>query len=191
MTPTQAMLEAERAARLQRYAAAAANVKPRTDRIVRPYRRQPAAPLPKSETTLRMESLLRHPIAATAILDVAAKYKVSAMFLVADCRDREVVAARDEIYERLHDAGMSFRKIGGLFNKSHRLVALGVHRRCPPARSKWTRQRVADLRRMWAAGATSYEIAAHLGDEFTRSAVMGKVARLGLQRVTTSLSEAA
>lgn len=192
MTPTQISIEAERLARMQRISIAAQNIRPKNNIVVRPYRKPVAvAALPKSETTIRMESLLRHPRAARAILAVAEKYRLAAMLLVGECRDHEVVAARDEIYVRLHDAGFSYRKIGLLFGKTHKIVSRGVRRLRPPERSKWTRQRVADLLRMWANGATSSEIAAHLGDEFTRSAVMGKVGRLGLQRSAAALSEAA
>jgi GcrA cell cycle regulator len=50
----------------------------------------------------------------------------------------------------------------------------------------WTDQRVTDLRRLWAEGLSASQIAFRLGG-CTRSAVLGKVHRLGLPgRATTS-----
>lgn len=43
----------------------------------------------------------------------------------------------------------------------------------------WTAERVAELRRLWAAGRTGSEIAATFGDT-TRNAVLSKAYRLGL-----------
>ena len=49
----------------------------------------------------------------------------------------------------------------------------------------WTDERVDELRRMWAEGMSSGLIAGTLGG-VTRSAVIGKINRLGLQRTKTA-----
>lgn len=51
-------------------------------------------------------------------------------------------------------------------------------------RFTWTDERVHQLREMWNQGATASQIAHKLGNDFTRSAVMGKVRRLDLLRRT-------
>jgi GcrA cell cycle regulator len=47
-------------------------------------------------------------------------------------------------------------------------------------RFDWTAERVAFLRQRWAEGASARTIAAELGSNLTRCAVLGKVHRLGL-----------
>lgn len=46
--------------------------------------------------------------------------------------------------------------------------------------STWTESRVARLKTLWREGRTAEEVARALGDGVTRSAVLGKVMRLGL-----------
>lgn len=46
----------------------------------------------------------------------------------------------------------------------------------------WTDAQVARLKVLWAAGASHSEVAADLGCGFTRSAIAGKIARLGINR---------
>lgn len=50
------------------------------------------------------------------------------------------------------------------------------------ATADWTAERVEQLTRMWADGLTCSQIAAMLGEEFTRSSVIGKAHRLKLPR---------
>lgn len=50
----------------------------------------------------------------------------------------------------------------------------------------WTDQRVELLKSMWMEGSSASEIAAVLGKDVTRSAVIGKVRRLKLHRGTTT-----
>ncbi len=45
----------------------------------------------------------------------------------------------------------------------------------------WTGELTEQLKQLWSAGKTGSEIAAELGGVFTRSGVMGKVRRLGLE----------
>jgi GcrA cell cycle regulator len=57
--------------------------------------------------------------------------------------------------------------------------------------ARWTEDRVAKLRAMWLDGKTSSQIARDLGG-VTRSAVIGKAARMGLpqhERCTTPVRE--
>lgn len=46
----------------------------------------------------------------------------------------------------------------------------------------WTLNRIAELQRLWRDGLTASDVARTLGDDVTRSAVLGKVHRLGLSR---------
>lgn len=48
----------------------------------------------------------------------------------------------------------------------------------------WTDQRIADLRQLYADGLSSSQIANELGGGLTRNAIIGKVTRLGLTRLT-------
>lgn len=53
----------------------------------------------------------------------------------------------------------------------------------------WTDERIEDLKKLWASGATASQIAGHLGG-VTRNAVIGKVHRLGLSgRATIGRNE--
>lgn len=45
----------------------------------------------------------------------------------------------------------------------------------------WTDEKVAALQKYWDAGLTASQIAAELGDDVTRNAVIGKAHRLGLK----------
>jgi GcrA cell cycle regulator len=46
----------------------------------------------------------------------------------------------------------------------------------------WSEARIRVVKRLWAEGASSGEIAEELGEGFTRGAVLGKIRRLGLSR---------
>jgi GcrA cell cycle regulator len=46
----------------------------------------------------------------------------------------------------------------------------------------WTDEREAELKRLWAEGYTGSQIADAIGSGLTRSAIMGKIHRLGLDR---------
>ncbi len=54
-------------------------------------------------------------------------------------------------------------------------------------RDAWTAERIEQLRRLWAEGATAGAIAARLGD-MSRSAVLGKIFRLRLDAVAAAAS---
>lgn len=47
----------------------------------------------------------------------------------------------------------------------------------------WTDENVATLKRRWAAGESASQVAAQFGSGLSRSAVLGKVMRLGLSRI--------
>src|SRR5438105_2211154 len=53
----------------------------------------------------------------------------------------------------------------------------------------WTGARIAQLTDLWAAGASASDIAALLGGDVSRSAVLGKLHRLKLLRSRKSPSE--
>src|SRR5208337_2932931 len=48
------------------------------------------------------------------------------------------------------------------------------------ARMTWTEERVELLRKLWREGRSAAQVAAALGSETTRNAVIGKIHRLGL-----------
>src|SRR5262245_27876354 len=50
------------------------------------------------------------------------------------------------------------------------------------AASPWSELKEAELRQLWATGASASDIAKQLGDGIGRCAVLGKVNRLGLSR---------
>jgi GcrA cell cycle regulator len=47
---------------------------------------------------------------------------------------------------------------------------------------RWTDEKKALVRELWAEGRTSYEVAERLGGNITRSALMGVISRMGLKR---------
>jgi GcrA cell cycle regulator len=55
---------------------------------------------------------------------------------------------------------------------------VGVMRRY--ATSRWTDERIALVKTLWAQGASARRIARELGDDISRSAVLGKIHRLGI-----------
>ena len=48
--------------------------------------------------------------------------------------------------------------------------------------AEWTPERVEECRRLWADGLSCSQVATDLGKGLTRSAIAGKIRRLGLQR---------
>jgi len=60
----------------------------------------------------------------------------------------------------------------------------------PPEGSLWTEARVARLVELWSARLSAATIAARLGDGISRSAVVGKLFRLGLRRTDEQRYEA-
>jgi hypothetical protein len=54
----------------------------------------------------------------------------------------------------------------------------------PPRMDFWTGWRVEALKRLWMQGLTCTQIAAEMGGDITRNAIIGKVHRLKLKRST-------
>lgn len=50
----------------------------------------------------------------------------------------------------------------------------------PASETIWSEDKIAELRALWGSGLTAREIADRLGEQFSRSAVIGKANRLGL-----------
>jgi GcrA cell cycle regulator len=61
----------------------------------------------------------------------------------------------------------------------------------PQARTDWSEERIDQLKAMWAGGSTCSEIARVLGAGATRSAVIGKIHRMGLATRLTTANPAA
>jgi GcrA cell cycle regulator len=55
-------------------------------------------------------------------------------------------------------------------------------RRC--ATSPWTDERIELVRALWSQGASAQRIARELGDDISRSAVLGKIHRLGIEQTS-------
>ena len=66
---------------------------------------------------------------------------------------------------------------------AHRRQRLELFRwRAPRNANRWTPERVAILKKLFAEGASASGIAAGIGDGFTRNSIIGKLHRLGLSR---------
>lgn len=52
----------------------------------------------------------------------------------------------------------------------------------PYRREDWQPTEVASLRQWWSGGLTSGQIVRKFGGKYSRSAVLGKIGRLGIQR---------
>lgn len=54
--------------------------------------------------------------------------------------------------------------------------------RLPYRREDWESSDVASLRRWWSNGLTSGQIVRKFASKYSRSAILGKIGRLGIQR---------
>ena len=65
------------------------------------------------------------------------------------------------------------------------------HRSPRHPRSPWTVERMAYVRRRWWQGASGGQIARELGGGISRNAVLGKIRRLNIPRLSPGLRRAA
>jgi hypothetical protein len=86
--------------------------------------------------------------------------------------------------------GLTYREAAEKLNRQRAAVVWRVHKLGMRLRSShfdhnwndWTEEIIAKMRRWWLSGDSSGTIADRLGGRFTRSAVMGKLNRLGCRR---------
>lgn len=93
-----------------------------------------------------------------------------------DARDAQLTAMWTEGVPTADIAVRMFTTVGAIADRRHRL---GLPRRADLS-TGWTDERIEILKKRWAAGWTASQIAMELNCGFSRSAIIGKVNRLGL-----------
>lgn len=71
----------------------------------------------------------------------------------------------------------------GVARLAQELLAYSANEDATSKGTRWTEEKIADLKRYYERGLSSGQIAMKLGPNFNRNAVIGKIHRLGLQRV--------
>jgi len=73
------------------------------------------------------EKFPRAGVSAT-VMAVCKSHDVAPMLVAGTCRTKDVVAARNEIFSRLWEGGLSVERIGHAFGKDHTTVLHGIRR---------------------------------------------------------------
>lgn len=82
----------------------------------------------KSMLELRLRRMLKAPLFNRTVTEICARRGVSPLLVAGDNRQREIIAARNEIFAALAALGYSRTAIGRAFGKDHTTVMHGIRR---------------------------------------------------------------
>lgn len=90
----------------------------------------PPKPVPPGPTPLevRLRKILRRPSVNKAVMEISKAHGVSPMLVAGQNRERAIVAARNQVFDRLYRDGVSLSEIGRIFGKDHTTVLHGIRR---------------------------------------------------------------